>query len=306
MSLLPRRLQQFSRQQRLTRGETVNLNGTDEGTMDYSVNYVNADDEIIDYRNFSSVPITKTTVINSSTENSSTVNLNIDNDGDGKVDVVWEAGNKGEGKITIDNTETTAPETTEAHTTAEITEPEKQTDDNEETMLIIIISVCTLFVIGLIVMIVVIVNAKKKENSDDFEIPILQSERAITVDKKDEDAEPEKEKQKPDAIIEILTGSMAKMKIPVFDGEIITLGKNPAVCQVVFTSDYTGVSRLHCTVSFSRNSQKFFVTDSSSNGTYLVTKRRLEKGKRTSINSGEIIYLCDEKCTIHLLSCKYE
>ena len=95
---------------------------------------------------------------------------------------------------------------------------------------------------------------------------------------------------------------MAGMKIPLSHGEILTLGKNPTVCQVVFTSDYTGVSRMHCTVSYSSSSKKFFVTDSSSNGTYLASKRRLAKGKRTSINSGEMIYLCDERCTIRLLS----
>ncbi|MGN0449508.1 MAG: S8 family serine peptidase [Ruminococcus sp.] len=281
----------------------VNLNGTGEGTMDYSVNYVNADDEITDYRNFSSVPITKTTVINSSTENSTTVNLNIDNDGDGKVDVVWEAGNKGEGRITVDNTETTAPETTEAPSTVEVTEPVKETEnDDGGTMLIIIISVCSLLALGLIVLIVVLVNVKNKEKYDSAEIPIVQSERAVTEDRKVEDEKQEKEAEKSDAAIEILTGSMAGMKIPLSDGEILTLGKNPSVCQVVFTSDYTGVSRLHCTVSYSSSSKKFFVTDCSSNGTYFVSKRRLEKGKRTPVNSGEIIYLCDEKCTIRLLS----
>lgn len=281
----------------------VNLNGTGEGTMDYSVNYVNADDEITDYRNFSSVPITKTTVINSSTENSTTVNLNIDNDGDGKVDVVWEAGNKGEGRITVDNTETTAPETTEAPSTVEVTEPVKETEnDDGGTMLIIIISVCSLLALGLIVMIVVLVNVKNKEKYDSAEIPIVQSERAVTEDRKVEDEKQEKEAEKSEAAIEILTGSMAGMKIPLSDGEILTLGKNPSVCQVVFTSDYTGVSRLHCTVSYSSSSKKFFVTDCSSNGTYLASKRRLEKGKRTPVNSGEIIYLCDEKCTIRLLS----
>lgn len=281
----------------------VNLTGTGEGTMDYSVNYVNADDEITDYRNFSSVPITKTTVINSSTENSTTVNLNIDNDGDGNVDVVWEAGSKGEGKISVDNTETTAPETTEAPSTVEVTEPVKETEnDDDGTMLILIISVCSLLALGLIALIVVLVNVKNKEKYDSTEIPIVQSERAVTEDRKVQDEKQEKEAEKSDATIEILTGSMAGMKIPLSDGEILTLGKNPTVCQVVFTSDYTGVSRMHCTVSYSSSSKKFFVTDSSSNGTYLASKRRLAKGKRTSINSGEMIYLCDEKCTIRLLS----
>lgn len=298
----------------------VNLNGTGEGTMDYSVNYVNADDEITDYRNFSSVPITKTTVINSSTENSTTVNLNIDNDGDGNVDVVWEAGSKGEGKISVDNTETTAPETTEAPSTVEVTEPVKETvNDDGGTMLILIISVGSLLALGLIVLIVVLVSGKNKKKYDRAEIPIVQSERAVTEERKTEDENQEKKAEKSDATIEILTGSMAGMKIPLSDGEILTLGKNPSVCQVVFTPDYTGVSRLHCTVSFSRVhkmrsfmgnknqkfdiiSNKFFVTDCSSNGTYLSSKRRLEKGKRTPVNSGEIIYLCDEKCTIRLLS----
>lgn len=281
----------------------VNLTGTGEGTMDYSVNYVNADDEITDYRNFSSVPITKTTVINSSTENSTTVNLNIDNDGDGNVDVVWEAGSKGEGKISVDNTETTAPETTEVPSTVEVTEPVKETEnDDDGTMLILIISVCSLLALGLIALIVVLVNVKNKEKYDSTEIPIVQSERAVTEDRKVQDEKQEKEAEKSDATIEILTGSMAGMKIPLSDGEILTLGKNPTVCQVVFTSDYTGVSRMHCTVSYSSSSKKFFVTDSSSNGTYLASKRRLAKGKRTSIISGEMIYLCDERCTIRLLS----
>lgn len=101
-------------------------------------------------------------------------------------------------------------------------------------MLILIISVCSLLALGVIVLIVVLVNVKNKEKYDSAEIPIVQSERAVTEDRKVEDENQEKEAEKSDATIEILTGSMAVMKIPLSDGEILTLGKNHTVCQVVF------------------------------------------------------------------------
>ncbi len=279
----------------------VELSGTDTGTMDYSVNYINENDEITDYRNFSSVPITDTTVIDSSTDNSTTVNLNIDNDGDGVVDIIWGADSNSNAEIIEDNTPT-EPETTEPQTTVMETEPsiepEKNNEDNDNVFMILIILFCSLIALGVIILLIIVGVRHKKAVRLTDEQSMLTDDAVTSVEKinnKEDDV-------KCDATLEILSGSMEGMKIPVISGEILALGKNPSLCQVVFTPDYSRVSRLHCTIMFDKNIEKFFVTDSSSNGTYFAKNRKLEKGKRTAVQNGTILYLSDENCSIRLLA----
>ena len=69
----------------------------------------------------------------------------------------------------------------------------------------------------------------------------------------------------------------------------------------IFVEDYSKVSRLHCTVSYSEKSEKYFVTDCSSNGTFYENNTRLAKGVRTPVEPGTTLLLANENCKIKLL-----
>ena len=104
-----------------------------------------------------------------------------------------------------------------------------------------------------------------------------------------------------DAVIEVLTGSMKGMRVPVDSGETITLGKSASVCQLVFDSSYGLVSRKHCSVTFDGKNKVFYVTDMSTNGTYRSGNIRLEKNKKTIITSGSLLNLSNSQCIVRLV-----
>ena len=70
----------------------INIKGTGEGTMDYSISYPDEQGNYTDVRTFKSVPITKDTVASTNTEKKQEVDLQLDSDGDGKVDKTYSAG----------------------------------------------------------------------------------------------------------------------------------------------------------------------------------------------------------------------
>lgn len=70
---------------------TLNLNGTDNGTMDYTIRYYNSDDVLLEERIFENVPITSDTVITTSANYDPQTVLNVDSNGDGNFDVTWTA-----------------------------------------------------------------------------------------------------------------------------------------------------------------------------------------------------------------------
>ena len=69
----------------------IKLNGTDTGTMDYTIRYFDENNNLIDERVFEDIPITKTTLINTGIDKENKTALNIDEDGDEKVDKVVSA-----------------------------------------------------------------------------------------------------------------------------------------------------------------------------------------------------------------------
>ncbi|MBR1384805.1 MAG: VWA domain-containing protein [Ruminococcus sp.] len=69
----------------------VCINGTGKGKMDYTISYPDEDGEYTDVRSFKNVPITKDTVIATSTKQEEKVGLSVDSDGDGKFDMNYEA-----------------------------------------------------------------------------------------------------------------------------------------------------------------------------------------------------------------------
>ena len=77
----------------------IKINGTGSGHMNYSIGFMDENDEYTDIRRFKNIEITPTTKIDSVAKVSDTTVLNVDEDGDGIRDKIYEAGKNGEGKI---------------------------------------------------------------------------------------------------------------------------------------------------------------------------------------------------------------
>lgn len=261
----------------------IALAGTGNGTMDYTVNYFDENEAIEDFRGFRSVPITPSTQITSSTDRASTVSLNIDSDGDGVVDDVWNAQKNEIGQSENKTDSISSPVNS-------IPQPPKSSNSVQAWQIVLIV-VCVALFVGVLVLVVVLANRSKQTRSP----KAAPASRPISL--------PKQEKQDADvqtAQIKILSGSMLGMDFPIRDGEILYLGKDPSHTNIVFSSDYKKISRLHCSVEYKADTQKFYVVDTSLNGTYFENHRRFQKGKRTPLASGTIIYLADEQGKIQL------
>lgn len=68
------------------------LNGTDTGTMNYTISYSDENGEYVDTRTFENVPLTKKTLITTSTGQEKDTRMEVDKDGDGKTDLIYTAG----------------------------------------------------------------------------------------------------------------------------------------------------------------------------------------------------------------------
>ena len=271
----------------------VQLVGTGDGMMNYSVNYMNEDDDITDSREFRAVPITPTTKITSKTNvETEDMALNIDEDGDGKVDTIWSATKNAIGSITYKKN----PEPEETQEVVE-TEPVKENETESDKasyemevwqLALIIIGVLSFAAIA-VVTVVVCMPITNKTEDEEKQDDLFEEERTT------EDKEPEYV-----PAISIIDGPLAGAEIPIRGKEILYIGKDSQRANIVFTSDYIKVSRLHCSITYDAKHQKYFVTDSSSNGTYYMNHIKLEKGKRTAVSPGTTIILGDDSAKITL------
>lgn len=77
----------------------VKIEGTGRGKMDYTIGYMDESGEYNDFRKFRNIPITKKTVIDTTTKLSNKTVLNVDEDGDGKYDSKYSAEANGIGEL---------------------------------------------------------------------------------------------------------------------------------------------------------------------------------------------------------------
>lgn len=80
----------------------IDINGTGSGKMNYSIGFMSEDGVYSDFRKFNNIKITPKTEIYTVAKVSDKTMLNVDEDGDGSYDLVYEADKNGLGKI-VDN-----------------------------------------------------------------------------------------------------------------------------------------------------------------------------------------------------------
>lgn len=255
----------------------ISLNGTGSGTMDYSVTYYDENDTISDSRKFENVPITANTQITTDATKSETTELTIDSDGDGEKDSVWTAAANEKG------TETWKDETKAEVTPSETKEAQDETVKNNIFVIwVVLVVICSIIlVISITILIILLVRKDKKAES-------VQSDNFNNQDI-------------ISSGIQMLSGTMRGIKIPMEDNAALKIGKDPQYVSVVIDKQFSGVSRVHCSVTYSARYNKYFITDCSTNGTYLDNGMRLRKGESTPVERQTVIYLAKKDCRIRLL-----
>ena len=184
-------------------------------------------------------------------------------------------------------------------------EPEEPAGSNR-TIITILIAAIGLVVLLMIVLI--LVSVKRKPSKAVEEIPVVRKQPADRKESEPDEISEERitedritdDKGKQCGLIQITNGSMNGFMVPIKNKETLFLGKDPKFAQIVFSSDYKNVSRLHCTVMYDAKTNRYFVTDTSTNGTFLMGKQRLEKGKRTPVSANTMLILANESCTVLL------
>ena len=86
-----------------------------------------------------------------------------------------------------------------------------------------------------------------------------------------------------------LKGCMQGAEFPMNDGEIIMLGRDSAVCNIILTD--RDISRRHCTIQFDGRDNCYYVTDYSSLGVRLNGTMPLKKNAAVSCPRGSRIVL---------------
>ena len=70
--------------------------------------------------------------------------------------------------------------------------------------------------------------------------------------------------------------------------DVFKIGRSVQNCQYVINGD-TNISRVHCYIRLAGS--EIYLTDVSSNGTFLADGYRLEKNKEYKVNAGVQFYL---------------
>lgn len=80
-------------------------------------------------------------------------------------------------------------------------------------------------------------------------------------------------------------GEYDKYEFPMVPDEKIFLGRDKERCQILFKDQH--IARLHCMVRFRMDKQKYEIRDFSTNGTFWMDGKRLEKGRKYQCKPGK-------------------
>ncbi len=95
------------------------------------------------------------------------------------------------------------------------------------------------------------------------------------------------------AVLRGVTGKYAGQSFDLVGGKVV-IGRDPAICNIVFEKNTPGISGRHCQVVYDPNQECFLITDlGSSYGTYLGNGKKLTANVTEKIFPGDTFYLCD-------------
>lgn len=99
--------------------------------------------------------------------------------------------------------------------------------------------------------------------------------------------------------ITVLSGTLRGSVFSLREDEAVLVGTDAEKCTVLLPSEYRYVSRVHCSVRCAANG-KYYVTDSSLNGSYTAERRRLPRGKSVALAPGTVLHLAGGDCLLRL------
>ena len=95
------------------------------------------------------------------------------------------------------------------------------------------------------------------------------------------------------AILRGMTGSYAGQSFDLLKGKV-TIGRDPAFCNIVYEKSTPGISSRHCQLSYNPGEGCFVLTDlGSSYGTFLGNGKKLAPNVPEKLYAGDTFFLCD-------------
>lgn len=96
------------------------------------------------------------------------------------------------------------------------------------------------------------------------------------------------------ARLEFISGAMKGATVDLSGGESIVVGRDPDYANfVIDEKSEKKISRRHCTIRCDASNGNIYITDHSSNGTYISGKGRIPKGIEMQIERGSIVQLSE-------------
>jgi predicted component of type VI protein secretion system len=91
------------------------------------------------------------------------------------------------------------------------------------------------------------------------------------------------------------------MQITLRDGDVVIVGKDIQCANFILSQVYGNISRLHCEIQYDAVYDCYYVTDKSSNGTYISEGHvQLGKEQKIMIPRNTRLVLANEECIILL------
>lgn len=89
-----------------------------------------------------------------------------------------------------------------------------------------------------------------------------------------------------------LSGDFEGASFPIQHNDIIKVGRSPSEANIIIEDNRA--SALHCTIKYDAEKNIYFVTDYSTNGTFMSSGRRLQPRTSTPLAVGAVIYIIDK------------
>ena len=185
----------------------------------------------------------------------------------------------------------------------------KDDDDDDErpasneggmpVWLIVVIVAAAVVVVGVVVAVVIIVNKNKNKSAN----PQVQAQPQMqqNMQPQIQDA-PGAAPAARKAVIRSMSAQHNGKAFPVGKAPV-TIGRNATNCVIVFSEGSTGISGIHCSVSFDSASGVFTLTDlGSTYGTFLINGQKLAPNTPVFLKPGDSFFLGDKAnvCRVEL------
>ncbi len=173
-------------------------------------------------------------------------------------------------------------------------------ETTEPPWLIIVLAAAALLIVVLAVLLAM--RSRKTSTVPAMATPSMPSPQQITAaagpvtrTRPERDSAPavtQAKRQAPRPVIKGVSGHFAGQTLELVENQIV-IGRDPRLAQLVYPQDREEISRKHLTIRFDDKTHKFNLVDSSSNGTYLSSKQKLEPSETYYLNPGDKFYLTD-------------